>query len=381
MKKLLLSFFLIFSFLLTAIVSSPVGINAATTIEQTVTINNVYKDGEDFYITLKDDLDVVSITYEYASYNDLGTKVSKLVNMSEDLTQSVNKVKFKINEDPIAVKIWKIQYQKTSKYFPNHKTDGNITWIDSSDTGFKDVVRIKTFEVPTKKIVRVESGVCGNWIQTVLENSTLNYFDSVCDNAYFLYFNLNNDELGIEIDSLYRVKLEYVQYTRKKILWGLHSWETDYTTKYKDVFSTETEKIYKGIKHTNQYALGPSNKEGYDWMALVDIVDGSKNVGGVYTYEQYIEQAGIINLTYVHDGEFIDTEVLDFPTGHVVYDPTPWERFKDFTQKIWKNYGLPFMNFLKILFFVFIAGLIIWIITLALKPFKMVSKKNKGSKS
>ena len=151
MKKLL-SFFLIFSFLLTAIVSSPVGINAATTIEQTVTINNVYKDGEDFYITLKDDLDVVSITYEYASYNDLGTKVSKLVNMSEDLTQSGNKVKFKINEDPVAVKIWKIQYQKTSKYFPNHKTDGNITWIDSSDTGFKDVVRIKTFEVPTKKL-------------------------------------------------------------------------------------------------------------------------------------------------------------------------------------------------------------------------------------
>ncbi len=327
-----MAFTLLFSLFLSSFMGSSEPIKASSsTVEQTVAVKNVYKSDDYFYLSLDEDLEVVSITYEYASYNDLGTKVSQLVNKSEDIIRAQPGVyRFYAPDNAIALKVWKVQYAKSSKYFPNHRTTGSITWIDPSDTGFTSAVRIKTLEVTDDKLVRVQSGVCSSFLKNVLENTPINFYKSVCDNAYFLYFNLNAEEEGIDIDYLYRASVEYTTYKRKKVLWGLHKWSADYTTHVKDIYSTESEKIYKGIKHKNQFALGESDLKGYQYMALVDITEGKKsNVLGAYTYETYMEDVAVLNITYVVDGEFINSEVLDFPTGHVVYNPSMWDRIKD----------------------------------------------------
>lgn len=302
-----------------------------------------------FNFTTEKDLDIEAVTIEYAYFNDLGTKVSELINNNSNVvrTKACSYVLdlTDLELEIVALKLWKIKYQKTSSYIPNHRTEGTITWKASSNpSGFVDVVRIKTLSVTSDKLVKEKSLACKMFMNNLITTDPVwNVIAKLpCEHAYFFHFNLDNEEQGIEFDSLYRVSIEYTTFVQRKILgglFGLAEWEASYKTHTKDIYSVDSEKVWKGIKHEKQYALGPSSLEGYDWQALVEIIPGKeKYVLGAYTTETFIEDVAIINLTYVVDGEFVEAEVLDFPTGKIEFEEGTLEKFFNWLEKVGGKY-------------------------------------------
>jgi len=352
MKQKLFKIFLVvltvISSLTTGLLLGTKGSQALSTETVKVYVNEVTKKDDLFYITLEEDLDIVSLTYEYVTYGTESkeTKVSYLVNHAKGLTK-VSRGKYSFNviseteQEVIGLKVYKVQYQKSDEYFPNHMTEGNFTW---NSYNFENVIRLKWLEVTDDKLVEVESGfTC---------NTFLNHYfgGKQCDDLYFLYFNLNNEELGISFDYIYSLDIEYVTYETRHGLFGAIGGSKKYDRKTHEATIVYNDKvrIQDGLKYDKVYAIETLEDGDYRYRTYVDGVKKvDSSVWGLYYEKQYIEDVAMFKITYYKDGEYTTAELLDFPTGVNVHQPSFLTRLIDWLTDHYK------LVFFVILFAIF----------------------------
>ncbi|MBE6123945.1 MAG: hypothetical protein E7184_00175 [Erysipelotrichaceae bacterium] len=320
--KIFLAILTIFSSITTCLFLGAKGSQALSTETVKVYVNEVIKKDDLFYITLDKDLEVESLTYEYVTYSDesKATKVSYLKNKVGGLTRvSTGKYSFNVEseteQEVIGLKVHKVQYKKSSEYFPNHMTEGNFTW---NSHNFENVVRLKWLEVTDDKLVEVESGLTCN---TFLNH----YFGGQqCDDLYFLYFNLNTEELGINFDYIYSLDIEYVTYETRHGLFGALGGKKKYdrTTHEATIVYNEKVRIQNGLRYDKVYSIETLEDGEYKYRTYVDGVKKvDSSVWGLYYEKQYIEDVAMFKITYYKDGEYTTAELLDFPTGVNVHQP------------------------------------------------------------
>ena len=323
MKQKILKMFLVvltvISSITTGLLLGAKGSQALSTETVKVYVKEVTKKDDLFYITLEKDLDVVSLTYEYVTWGTASkeTKVSYLVNHADGLTKvSSCKYSFSVEsetgQEVIGLKVYKVQHQKSKEYFPNHMTEGNFTY---NSYNFENVVRLKWLEVTDDKLVKVDSGyVCGGALEHLVN----------CDDIYFLYFNLNNEELGINFDYIYSLDLEYVTYSTRHGLFGALGGKKKYnrTTHEAHIVYDDKVRIQNGLKFDKEYYIEESDKSDYQWKTYVDGVKSTKgSFFGLFYQKEHIEDVAMFRITYYKDGEYTTAELLDFPTGVNVHQP------------------------------------------------------------
>lgn len=376
---------LIFSFLFSSFNS--VFINASYVEEEKeynqVALTDVVYSNNAITIKLKEMKEVVAITYEYAYLNEDNVKVSEL-GIAKNITTSNNITYTFLNEtseELIGVKIWKVQFKETDLYFPDWMTAGDNEWKADGTTGIDGAIRLKLLEITKNELKFDVSKECFEGLDNIWDFAVNG---ELCNGAIALYFSFDNEEQNILIDSIYELKASATYYD----LVTTYKWpgassnrvysvdKINHETIDLHLLSKEKSSIttIDGIVVENMPVIGVSNNPEYDWYAIFEMAEDKslgmetefKYFGRTKIIEHKLDEVAIFYVKYIYDGEFYESEVLDFGTGISVYKVVEenkpfWEKVKDWFNNLFSFFSNNITWFVVIVVFIILVIVIAFI--------------------
>lgn len=367
---------LIFSFLFSSFGGNFVYASSSVnqeTIYNKVALTEVVYANNAITVKLKEKRNVVAFTYEYAYINADGVKVSELATAKDIGT--TNNVSYTFlnttGEDLVGIKVWKVQFKETDTYFPDWMSEGSNSWSAEGTTGIDGAIRLKLLQVTKNQLKYDITNECKEFDKAwdVVWN------DDICEGALTLYFSFDNEEQNIIIDSIYELKATATYYdlvTTYK--WALPSKiDSVEKTNQKNVelhLKSENKASFttiEGIVVENMPIIGESKNPDYDWYAIFETAEGIQLGLEVeregflgarrVDIEHKLDEVAIFWIKYIYDGEFYESEVLDFGTGIHVYTVVEDENWFD---KLIDAIDWLIANWWKVLIGIVVAIILVW---------------------
>ena len=314
--KIGILFTLILSFLFSFFSSSSVSDSSNyETIETNVDIAETLREENKIYFTLKDDLEVKSITYEYTTYVE-DVLFGRLIKGTTDFDKINDyKYSFDVADDVEGVKIHLVEWLHDEIGYIDDRTTGN-NYVGNVNADLREHYVFISADLYTKENYNSYADGLGLKGMYTVTNR--------------LYFNFED----LDVDSVTEVDVKYKQYTHvvePKYLFWSKSYNTEvidktytasiYNNEDYDFWKTLLISISGGVGMTNEYIeIGKSDRDGYQWFVSLPDTSYQK-----ITYNNYrkdvISSVQIFEISYIDDGVFYeDVDVVQDPTEFVKYE-------------------------------------------------------------
>lgn len=354
MKKILLKvgilFTLVLSFLFSFFSSNIVGASNYETIETNVDITEISREENTIYFTLKDDLEVKSLTYEYTTYVE-DVLFGRLIKSTTDFDK-INEYKysFDVADDVVGVKIHLIEWLHDEIGYIDDGTIGN-NYVGNVNADLREHYVFISADLYTKENYNSYANGLGLKGMYTVTNR--------------LYFNFED----LDVDSVTEVDVKYKQYTHvvePKYLFWSKSYNTEvidktytasiYNNEDYDFWKTLLISISGGVGMTNEYIeIGKSDRDGYQWFISLPDTSYKKTTYNSYR-KDVISSVQIFEISYIDDGVFYeDVDVVQDPTEFVKYqegDNVPW----------WILLFITILNWLLEYYWVILIGIVVVIV-------------------
>ena len=158
LKKIAISiimFVTVLSFSFFNILSTTSNVSASSvegTKQVYVELSEMYRDDNEIHFSLKEDLVLKEITYEYTHVVD-GIVESDLV-FIEPKKKDTQSYYFSITSDTIGVKIWKVKYQEAENWYRNKYTTGTNQVGDLTSVRKKNYITVTADELVAYEYIR-----------------------------------------------------------------------------------------------------------------------------------------------------------------------------------------------------------------------------------
>lgn len=411
-KKLVISiimFVTVLSFSFFNILSTTFNVSASSvegTTQVYVELSEMYRDDNEIHFTLKENLPLKEITYEYTHVVD-GVIESDLVSI-EPKKKDTQSYYFSITSDTIGVKIWKIKYREAENYYRNKYTTGTNQVGDISSVKKKNYItvtadKLVAYEYNSKEAIELPWYLWSTYGIAIQAGDYL--FNKEKSASYTWYFSVDK-----EMDQIIDVDMEYATFEYTEALWGLIESKHDYQThnvtiqEETEVFDyekfvkvsneecsglleAECNKILKekGEDYFVRKAIGQSTIDGYDWyvqITLDDLLEGNNLLWGAYENKEYLQEVALLRISYYFEGEYFNVNVLDEDTGIpvIVPDPSPIDRIVAFIEDAieWISNAIEkvkdFFSNHSWIVWVIIGGILLWILSIFIEPIKVILK-------
>lgn len=314
--KIGILFTLILSFLFSFFSSSSVSANSNyETIETNVDITETSREENTIYFTLKDDLEVKSITYEYTIYVE-DVLFGRLIKGTTDFDK-INEYKysFDVADDVEGVKIHLVEWLHDEIGYIDDGTTGN-NYVGNVNADLREHYVFISADLYTKETYNHYAANLGMRGMYTVTNR--------------LYFNFED----LDVDSVTEVDVKYKQYTHvvepKYLFWSKsHNTEVVDKTYTASIYNNEDYDFWKtllisisgGVGMTNEYIeIGKSDRDGYQWFISLPHTSYKKISYNSYR-KDVISSVQIFEISYIDDGEFYeDVDVVQDPTEFVKYE-------------------------------------------------------------
>ena len=412
LKKLAISiimFVTVLSFSFFNILSSAFDVSASSiqgTTQVYVELSEMYRDDNEIHFTLKDNLPLKEITYEYTHVVN-GIVESDLVSI-EPKKEDTQSYYFDITSETIGVKIWKVKYREAENYYRNKYTTGinqvgDITSVKKKNYITVTADKLVAYEYNSKEAIELPWYLWSTYGIAIQAGDYL--FNKEKSASYTWYFSVDK-----EMDQIIDVDMEYATFEYTEAFWGLIESKHDYQThnvtiqEETEVFDyekfvkvsneecgglleAECNKILKekGEDYFVRKAIGQSTIEGYDWyvqITLDDLLEGNNVLWGAYENKEYLQEVALLRISYYFEGEYFNVNVLDEDTGIpvIVPDPSPIDRIVDFVEDAieWISNAIEkvkdFFSNHSWIVWVVIGGILLWILSIFIEPIKVILK-------
>lgn len=411
-KKIAISiiiFVTVLSFSFFNILSNTLNVSASSVESTTrvyVELSEMYRDDNEIHFTLKENLPLKEITYEYTHVVN-GVIESDLVSI-EPKKKDTQSYYFSITSDTIGVKIWKVKYKETENYYRNKYTTGTNQVGDISSVKKKNYItvtadKLVAYEYNSKEAIELPWYLWNPYAFAIQAGDYL--FNKEKSASYTWYFSIDR-----EMDQIIDVDMEYATFEYTEALWGLIESKHDYHThnvtiqEETEVFDYEkfvkvsneecsgllesecNKKIKeKGENYFTRKAIGKSTLEGYDWyvqITLDDLLKENNLLWGAYENKEYLQEVTLLRISYYFEGEYFNVNVLDEDTGIpvIVPDPSPIDRIVAFVEDAieWISNAIEkiksfFSNHSWIVWAI-LGVIALWILSMFIEPIKIIFK-------